>query len=84
MKRFLSVIICAALAAAIITGCTSEKGSDTPSQSVRSTVPNPSTAPTQPVKATADDAPASPDSANLDDADINYNSLSIKKNINEI
>ena len=84
MKRFLSAMICAVITAAVITGCSSDKESEAQSKGVQSSAAAPSTAPTQPNKSTADDAPASPDSAGLHEGDFSYNSLSIKKNINEI
>lgn len=84
MKRFLSAIICAVITAAVITGCSSDKESEASSRSVQSSAPASSTTPTQPKNATVDDASASPDSAELSEGDVSYNSLSIKKNINEI
>ncbi len=84
MKRFLSAMLCAVITAAVITGCSSEKESEASSRSAQSSAPAPSTAPTQPKIATVDDASASPDSAELSEGDVSYNSLSIKKNINEI
>lgn len=83
MKRILSIILCVSISALIISGCSQNGGSET-SGKAASKAEQPSAAATQPRLATADTAPASPDSAADDEGRVSYNEVVIKKNLDEI